>query len=424
MPVGDTDPYTRGYAMTWRLSTKLLVVPMVGVFAGPSVSSCSQPPSVGGGEGGARGGPVAGQAGGANGSTDDASAGGEGGSGAPATWVVHFDVKPNEQNPEPEASAPTADSNCGLVTSQTKRQPVDVLLVLDRSLSMNFSIAEACYCFQEDVSGGGGSLCSDTSNCTTRWNAIKDAMKTTLATSTYVNWGLKFFMTPDAAQCGVTPDPEVPVGADTASKIQSTIESATKSLSTPTTEAIKAAVAYLKKVDDPNKKFILLATDGEPNCGIPTGQKTPNVSTVDVDNAEKAMGDAQKAGFLSYVVGIGTKVANLTRLAMAGANRDYFPAGSAAELAEALSSISKIVGSCSFHSNPPADGGAADPNNVAVYVNNQQVERSDTEGWKFGATQQDIELTGKYCDDIQAGADTDVQILFGCPGTVFPTILR
>lgn len=75
------------------------------------------------------------------------------------------------------------------------------------------------------------------------------------------------------------------------------------------------------------------------------------------------------------------------------------------------------MGSCSFASqdSPP------DPNNVAVYVNKQQISRSDKDGWKYGDSDKEIVLTGKYCDGIQSGSDTDVQILFGCPGvTYFP----
>jgi hypothetical protein len=57
-------------------------------------------------------------------------------------------------------------------------------------------------------------------------------------------------------------------------------------------------------------------------------------------------------------------------------------------------------------------------------VNNQQVPQDSNEGWTYGATSQDIELNGSYCDNIAAGQDTSVQILFGCPGAPpFPTFI-
>ena len=63
---------------------------------------------------------------------------------------------------------------------------------------------------------------------------------------------------------------------------------------------------------------------------------------------------------------------------------------------------------------PTAASQDQDPNNVAVYVNKQQVPQDPNNGWTYGATSQDIELKGSYCDNITAGQDTTVQILFGC----------
>jgi hypothetical protein len=387
------------------------------LFALSSLFSCKEPPVIGGGSGGRDN-----SNGGSAGSSGDAAVVGHGGGMSPSGWVLP-DVPPAAPDLPEEVAPPTGDANCGSATHKTKRSPVDVLLVLDRSASMDWSIAKQCYCNNADLTAGGGAqLCDDLANCTTRWNAIKDATKTTLAKSTYVNWGLKFFMSPDPAsgpalaQCTVNKEIEVPVAADKASEIQSKIEGATKSLSTPTTAAINVAVDYLKTVDDGNKKFILLATDGEPNCGPgSTRNPAPSINNVDVTGATAAMTAAKAAGFTSYVVGIGPETKNLTALAQAGAGRDYFPAGSADELAKALSAINQMVISCIFSS----DTAPEDPKNVAVYVNGQRVEQSDSDGWKFGATNQEIELTGKFCQELQSGADTDVQILFGCKGTTY-----
>lgn len=398
----------------------LMAATAVSAVAASCLFSCNRQPSVSGGAGGLSPTPGGGHGGSSTSSSDDAGLGGSSGSSPPTTLSINLDVKPGEPDLPEEAAAPTADANCGSAGRKTVRQPVDVLLVLDRSASMNYSIADsnACYCSQAEATANGyGSVCRNTVDCKTRWNAVKDGMKATLANSQYVNWGLKFFMTPNAAECAVTPDPEVPIGADTAAKIQQQIEAADQSLSTPTTAAINAAVAYLKTVDDGNKKFILLATDGEPNCGVSSRTGRGDINTVDVTGATTAMTAAKAAGFTAYVIGIGPSLANLTQLAQAGSGRDFFPATSPEQLAEALSSVSSIVGSCSFQASeaPP------DPNNVAVYVNKQQVSRSDDGGWKYGASEKEIILTGKYCDDIQSGADTDVQILFGCPGdTYFP----
>ena len=70
---------------------------------------------------------------------------------------------------------------------------------------------------------------------------------------------------------------------------------------TPTADAIKYATTYLQTVKDGNKKFILLATDGDPNCA--PGAALPSVP--DVPGTVLAITAAKDAGFPVYVIGIG-----------------------------------------------------------------------------------------------------------------------
>jgi len=374
--------------------------------------TCSQDPRVGttpnsGGAGGKGG--QSSVNGGAGGN------GGEGGSGESDASVIsiRLDVIPawwgeSDAMHEPDLPpVPTEDANCGMLTQETTRQPVDVLLVLDRSSSMDWSLDQDCYC-TATAGSPGATLCTNTTNCTSRWNAIKPAVTTTLSTSSYVNWGLKFFGSAELSTCGVSKTMEVEIGKDSAAKVQSQVDSAKLSLGTPTAAAINAATAYLKTVQDSNKKFILVATDGEPNCG----GNPANINTDDVTGASSAAAAANTAGFPVYVVGIGPTVANLTQLAVSGGTKDFYPVSSPQQLVDALSAISKKVGSCSYQSDkePP------DSNNIAVYVNKQQVAKDPNNGWTFGATTKEIKLTGSYCDDITAGKDTAVQILYGCEG--------
>jgi Mg-chelatase subunit ChlD len=318
----------------------------------------------------------------------------------PASWG-------SADAPQTPDAPPTTDDNCGMITSRTTRNPVDVLLVLDRSGSMDYSLTENCYC--ANANAKYGSLCTDTTNCTTRWNAVKPAVHQTLSSSSYVNWGLKFFPSDGAGQnCTLTSTIEVPITSTSASTVESAVESATFDYSTPTAAAISAAVAYLKTLDDGNQKIILLATDGEPNCG---GTR-PNVATDDLTGATSAAADALTAGFQVYVIGIGPNLSNLTQLAKVGGTTDFYPVDSPQGLVDALSSISKLVGSCSFKS----DQAPPDPSNIAVYVNGQIVTQDATNGWTFGADAQEIVLTGDACSQISKGNQVDVQILFGCQG--------
>jgi hypothetical protein len=287
---------------------------------------------------------------------------------------------------------------------------VYVMLLLDRSASMEYSIGDDCYCSNNVTMPG--QLCPDTANCTTRWQALAPAVKTTLEGSNFVHWGLKFFPSQQARQCTVDQGVDVQIQADPARQveaqtaIQSKIDTTDFALGTPTTMGIQIATSYLQGLPGDNKKFILLATDGEPNC------KNGTVNNVDVDGASGACGEALAANIPVFVIGIGPSVTNLTALAQNGGTKDYYPANSPEQLAEALSSISKFVGSCTYDTATEPE----DPENVAVYVNKQLIEKDAADGWKYGASLGQIELTGSYCQDILAGNETKVQILFGCPG--------
>ena len=351
------------------------------------------------------------------GSTDKvggkAGGGGAGSTGAP---IIKLDGSTTGKGGSGgSGAAPTDDANCGKSKSSTSKEPPDVLIVLDRSSSMAWSIAQDnCYCSQADIdiSGTTGSLCADTSNCSSRWSAVKPAVAAAVSNATDVQWGLKFFQTPGAsAQCTVSSTMEVPIAADSATAVQSAIDSANLSLSTPTAAALKAATAYLKTVNDNRPKFILLATDGEPNCG---GAR-PSINTDDITGATQAATDAKTAGFPVYVVGIGPNPGNLTQLAQSGGTEKYYSATSADELTKALSEISKLVASCTFtfETTPP------DINNIAVYVDKNLVQKGSN-GWTLGANNQSVVLQGDTCNKITSGQATTVEILFGCPGQAPP----
>jgi hypothetical protein len=321
------------------------------------------------------------------------------------------------------SAPPTEDANCGNQTSSTTREPPDVMIVLDCSSSMAWSIAEDnCYCTQEDITfsnAGSGQLCANTTDCSSRWSAVQPAVVSTVSNSSDIQWGLKFFPTPNSPQqCTVSNTMEVPVAADSASAISSQVQSATLSLSTPTAAALKAATAYLQTLTDNRPKVILLATDGEPNCG---GTR-PSIQTDDLTGATAAAKAAYDAGFPVYVIGIGPNPGNLTKLANAGSDpnnpRDYFPATSADQLVQAFKDIKTLVASCTFSLTTKPQ----DPNNVAVYVDKNLIPKDNTNGWSFGPGNQTIVLNGDICQKITSGEATTVQLLFGCAGPPPPTI--
>jgi hypothetical protein len=305
--------------------------------------------------------------------------------------------------------------NCGVQTLRTSRAAPEVLLVLDRSGSMEFDIARDCYC-----PGSSNRPICPNDQCKDRWSTLSSVVSATVASRPDVLWGLKLFYTPGGTGgtsgsplCRVSKQVEVPIAADSGAAIQSTIQGTTPEGNTPTRMAILAATAYLKTVTDQNSKFILLATDGEPNCA--NGDATAQ----DVDGTRNAIAEAKAAGFPVYVIGIGPSAGNLSEFAAAGGTGQYYPATSPDELTSAFAAISTRVATCilNLSATPP------DANNVAVYFDKSLVAKNDVNGWSFASNQQVVQLNGIACEELKLSTAMTVTVLFGCPGMPLPPML-
>ena len=179
--------------------------------------------------------------------------------------------------------------------------------------------------------------------------AIDTVVMTTQAT---VNWGLIFFGSDN--MCGVNATPNVAIAANDYTAISQAYANSTPGSYTPTRTAVDAAAAYMETVTDTNPKYLLLATDGLPNC-IPGDS---NVGDDDSAGAKTAVMNAATAGFKTFVVGIGNTngVATLNQLAMAGGEaqvgsadgNSFYEVNSTADLVTALNKIVGMVASCTI----------------------------------------------------------------------------
>jgi von Willebrand factor type A domain-containing protein len=296
----------------------------------------------------------------------------------------------------PDASAvPPPNKNCGEKTYQLMRSPAELLLVLDRSGSMRMSAP--------------GSLNS-------KWVDVTSALDETLMkTDSTVLWGLKTF--PNLATCTVDDGVLVPSGPGNYLNLSTAIKAQTPDGNgTPTTIALQKAVSYLKTVTSSNPKYLVLATDGEPNCqdGL-TPAKTDEIAAV------QAVKDAAAAGFPTFVVGIAAGAfANtvLNDMAVAGmqpraADPRYYPVNTRQDLITALGLITGAVTNCLF----PLEHDPPSPDLVTVTVNGAKVARdaAHASGWDFAPGGKSIQLYGAACDEVKKGNNDQVSITFGCP---------
>jgi hypothetical protein len=289
---------------------------------------------------------------------------------------------------------------CNAETHEPRRLPPEILIVLDKSSSMN-----------ESATNGPCGV-----GCVSKWSAVSSAIVDVVgATDTTVNWGLKYFGSD--ALCGVLPGADVPVAPGNGGAIRTSILAAAPASLTPTRLAESAAVDYLKTLKTPNPKFVVLATDGLPNCGsllVTLGDEAGTVS---------AVADARKAGFATFVVGISTmgsgadatlnSMADAGGMARAGATR-YYPVASAAELKDALANIAGQVATCTYPLSPA--GPRNDPNNVTVHVDDRTVPQDGTNGWDYSSPDHtSITFFGTACQQVKANASVKVEIFYGCP---------
>jgi hypothetical protein len=379
-----------------------LLVAFAGVF-GCSQANPGRTNSSGGNNGGTNSGSTAGT-GGSTAGTGGTTAGTTGG---------------------PDPSQPP-DPNCGVQDFMLQKGlPPDLLIVLDKSGSMS-----------DDPGNGMGS----------KWDQITAAINQTVsALQGQIKWGLEIF--PHDNDCGVSTSVDVPIASNNATAISTAItNSGGPNGSTPTTAAIKAGTTYLQSVTDSNPKYLMVATDGEPNCssggGTPgmcscpaplmemngqcclLGACIPCPSSVaggpDDAAAEQAVTDAATAGYHTFVVGIAadsTADGILNIMAKNGlearaATPSYYPVTSTSDLVTAINTIAGQIISCNFalQMAPPM------PTYVSVQINGMDVPRDTTHmnGWDYGPGNLSIQFYGSVCTQLQGGNVMDVKAIFGC----------
>jgi len=312
------------------------------------------------------------------------------------------------------SGASSLDANCAAVNHGATRLPPDILIVQDKSGSMDDSADGSC-----------------TSNCGTKakWSQVTTALNQVVGmTDTSVNWGLKFFS--DNGHCGANGAPVVSVGTGKAAAIASAISGTKPGGNTPTRDAITTGAAYLMGLTDTNKKYLLLATDGLPNCPAGCSLTNPSNACTMTDNpaedkaATDAVAAAAAAGVPVFVIGVGMTGADATLNAMAvaggmpqtGASTSFYSVTDTASLVSALNAILGRVASCKFNVGD-APNSMTSVDQIDVFGDSTLISKdpNHANGWDYtNGTHTAIEVYGPQCDAILSGAIKNVTITFRC----------
>lgn len=323
-----------------------------------------------------------------------------GGSGGPV------DVRPLPGTDGNNTFESDANVTCVATNPMTTNLPPDILIVLDRSGSMN-----------EDLTGMS---CAAGCGATSKWSITTAALASYLPmVEGVVNLGLKLFAS-SGNGCTVSATAEIPPRANNAAMINARLMTTQPGSSTPTTAALMNAGNYLKTLTDPNPKFILLATDGIPTCGTAMCAAGVNggMNQCDDANAIAMVKTVHDMGFPTFVLGIGTSASpgdgTLSQMAVNGgfprnATPAYYPIDKPEDLTDAFKAVTGMVSKCFFSINPPLKGGTS--------VTGVTADGMDLAPGDFMIVGNNgVQLVGQKCDDFTNGNIKNIQVQVSCNG--------
>ncbi|MCD6499248.1 MAG: VWA domain-containing protein [Deltaproteobacteria bacterium] len=274
----------------------------------------------------------------------------------------------------------------------------------------------------------------------TKWEELITAIESVLTQfEGQIQFGL--LMYPTGNECG-TSGPQVQVALHNKLGVLHFLNQATPAGGTPTAAAVTNAAHALQALDAGSDKFIILATDGGPNCNYglsadpqcscsltdqnycctnyPDGQCVFGQYCLDDDHTASVLGDLHSNSTIdTFVIGLaGTAEYAETLNAMADSGGraqsgpvHYYDASDQTALTNALTDIAGSVISCRIDLDEAPD----EPDYVLIYMDGTQVPRDPNNGWDYtDDSHMAIELYGDACDTLKSGNDHVITATFAC----------
>jgi hypothetical protein len=254
----------------------------------------------------------------------------------------------------------------------------------------------------------------------TRWNVITDVLinpQTGIVQQfdDSIRFGLTLYTSVDGNTTGgecpmlIEVDPAI----SNFPAIETTMSMAVPIQDTPTGESLDIVWQTLDALDVPGRKYVVLATDGEPDtCAV------PNPSEGQPESVAAAQA-AFTAGIETHVISVGSDVSaqHLQDMANAGQgvqqgdpDAPYYQALDQTALIDAFEQILAGVRSCQLDLMTPLT--AEDAMGCTIEVNGDPIGFGDPNGWQLN-TSTEVELLGAACDALQQGTSS-VQMECAC----------
>jgi hypothetical protein len=259
----------------------------------------------------------------------------------------------------------------------------------------------------------------------TRWNVLQAALidptdGVVTRRQDTIRFGLTLYTGP-----GVPNDPDCPTltvvdpAIDNRNAIAGVYLSALPRSDTPTGESIDAVADALVAYPEQGPKYIILATDGEPDtCAEPNPQNGQPESVA-------AAQAAYTSGIRLFILSVGTgtvSAEHMQDVANAGVglpvdgaqNAPYWEAGDATQLAEAFDTITTRLLSCDITVNGVIEDEAV--SSGVIFLDGNRLQLDDPDGWirLDGST---FRLQGDACTNAKRAGEHTVTAEFGCEDT-------
>jgi len=331
-----------------------------------------------------------------------------------------------------EARAP--DAVCGGLTVALTRRNATVVLVIDRS----------------------GSMGDPTTDGRVKWEALREALRAVLPRfGNDVSLGLTLFPAvldpPDggfqtpAQVCSVPTALAVEPAPRQLERVLQRLDLSTPSGPTPTAASLALVREwYAAHPDLTGERYVILATDGGPNCNLLADNRTcrctggpmlcadtnsfARINCLDEGPALAEVRALYAAGVRTFVIGLnGTQdfADVLNRMADGGGRARvgevrYYPAASATEIEAEFARVTRALADCTLRLEMPP----VDPELVDIRLDGRSLYRDPRRmnGWDWGDERHlEIVFHGGVCDDVQrASGGSRLVATFGCPAPAPP----
>ena len=331
----------------------------------------------------------------------------------PTVGPVEFEGGPGFNNDSSGGDGGDPFAGCAKSSKKAEKLPVDMVIGLDTSFSMDFD---------------------------SKWANVRDAMKAFVGNPAYADLGIALQFFPLRKQCSVADYtlPAVALGLQplVRSAITTSLDAQQMFGGTPIVPLLEGLTKYLQTNANPaRKQVIVLATDGVPDdtCLAETATSKANTIANAVVVADKALKGTPSIP--TFVIGVGSELSALNAIGQAGGTGNAIlvdtAANAQAAFLKALDSIRRAAIPCDYEL--PASGGvsAADTNvtytpstgpaQTYAFVGNEAgCVKAPNDGWYFDNEMNPtrVILCKGACDIVKLDDGGSVGVVFGCPRIV------